>query len=205
MQKAAKYWHKLESTLSFFKLYELKDSDTDSKMRAFCGTFASLCSAINSFLNIGPSPWNDPAICAVDDARPSSSASLKQVVHYGQIFDTGVFKQYDWGNDKENTEHYGNNIVPLLSLYTIDKVPIAYFVGLHDDLGDPTDTAYTYKQIKTAFTYKLYNDMDHYSFQVGRDMRYVDDVLELLGQYNTEEPVELPPKKEMKLEDLMLY
>ena len=59
---------------------------------------------------------------------------------------------------------YGNAIVPLISLSNIKKVPIAYFVGGHDDLGDPVDTAYTYKQISSAFTYKLYNDMDHYSF-----------------------------------------
>jgi hypothetical protein len=52
-------------------------------MRAFCGTFGALCNAINSFLNIGPSEWNDPEISAVEDARPSSSGSLKQIVHYG--------------------------------------------------------------------------------------------------------------------------
>ena len=84
-----------------------------------------------------------------------------------------MFKQYDYGSKKANRAVYGNAIVALLNLNKIKKVPIAYFVGLHDDLGDPTDTAYTYMQILTAFTYKLYNDYDHYSFMVGRNMHYV--------------------------------
>jgi hypothetical protein len=37
-------------------------------------------------------------------------------------------------------------------------------------------------------------------------MRYIDDVLDLLKKYNSEEePTEIPSKKAMKLEDLLLY
>lgn len=63
-------------------------------------------------------------------------------------------------------------------------MPIAYFVGLHDDLADPTDTAYTFKQIKTAFQYKVFDDMDHYSFATGADMAYTGDALALVAEHN---------------------
>ena len=67
-------------------------------------------------------------------------------------------------------------------------MPIAYFVGLQDDLADPVDTKNTYDKISTAFKYNLYNDMDHISFTLGNDMGYTADVVNLLPQYNSEAP-----------------
>jgi len=90
-------------------------------------------------------PWNDKDSSTVQDNRIKSSASLKQVVHYAQIFNLGIYRQFDYGSDKANIARYGNAIIPLIPLWNISKVPIAYFVGLHDDLADPTDTAYTFK------------------------------------------------------------
>lgn len=129
-------------------------------------------------------PWNDADRARISDARTKSSASLKQIVHYAQIFNTGVYRQFDYGSDKANIARYGNAIIPSIPLWNIDKVPIAYFVGLHDDLGDPIDTAYSFKQIKTAIHYRIYDDMDHYSFQTGVNMGYTADVLYLVANYN---------------------
>jgi hypothetical protein len=67
MQNAASQWHLLESSVSLFRIYELKDSKTDANMKAFCVTFGLLCDAVNSLLNIGTSPWNDPEISDVCD------------------------------------------------------------------------------------------------------------------------------------------
>jgi len=129
-------------------------------------------------------PWNDADRARISDARTKSSASLKQIVHYAQIFNTGVYRQFDYGSDKANIARYGNAIIPSIPLWNIDKVPIAYFVGLHDDLGDPIDTAYSFKQIKTAIHYRIYDDMDHYSFQTGVNMGYTADALALVAKYN---------------------
>lgn len=52
-------------------------------------------------------------------------------------------------------------------------------------MADPADTYLTYNKVKTAFTYNLYDDMDHYSFQVGKNMTYIDDTLALLDEYDT--------------------
>ena len=36
----------------------------------------------------------------------------------------------------------------------------------------------------------MYDDMDHYSFQVGNDMKYTQDVLKLMEAFNTMTPEE---------------
>jgi len=136
------------------------------------------------------SKWNDPVRSKIVSARPDSGASLKEILHYGQTFETGIYKQFDYGSDKKNTKRYGSNIIPTIPLHDIKHVPIAYFVGKHDDLADPVDTEWSYKKISTAFKYNLYNDMNHYSFQVGKDMNYTKDVSNLLEAFNTMAPEE---------------
>ena len=164
------------------------DPASQKHLKTFCHIFGWLCTTIKNFANIGASPWNDPTTSAIVDARVGSWASLKQIVHYGQIFKTGIFKDYDYGSDKNNVAVYGNRIIPEIPINSITQVPIAYFVGGHDDLADPTDTAYTYKKIPSTFTYNLYDDMDHYSFQVGKDMKYTADVLTLVKKYAVSKP-----------------
>ena len=104
------------------------------------------------------------------------------------------FQQYDYGSDSANRAVYGTTTIPKIPIENIKKVPIAYFVGLHDDLADPTDAQHSYDQIPTVIKYNQYNDMDHYSFMVGKDMSYTQDVLSLAAQYNpqtaeSEDPV----------------
>lgn len=183
MQNAASVWRLLEGNATLLGAYELGDPQTDKNMKAFCSMFSIVCNTVTDFLNFN-TPWNDAGRAKISDARDKSSASLKQVVHYAQIFNTGIYRQFDYGSDKANIARYGNAIIPSIPLWQIDKVPIAYFVGLHDDLGDPIDTDYTFKQIKTAFRYRIYDDMDHYSFQTGVDMGFTADALSLVAQYN---------------------
>ena len=58
------------------------------------------------------------------------------------------------------------------------------FVGEHDDLAVPTDTKTTYDLVKTSFFYKIYPEMDHKSFMLGKNMSFMDDVIRLLNEKN---------------------
>lgn len=58
------------------------------------------------------------------------------------------------------------------------------FIGDHDDLAVPVDTKHTYDLVKTSFFYKIYPDMDHMSFMLGKNMSYMNDVIKLLNQKN---------------------
>ena len=42
---------------------------------------------------------------------------------------TGIYKQYDYGSDAENKNHYGTAIVPVIVLEKIQKVKIALMIG----------------------------------------------------------------------------
>ena len=89
---ASKFWRLLEPAAKTFNLYEIRSPKQDAAMNAFCNQFGALCDAITSFISEGGSPYNVPEREAVCDARPASSASLKQIVHYGQIANSGIFK-----------------------------------------------------------------------------------------------------------------
>lgn len=93
--------------------------------------------------------------------------------------------QYDWGNDSANIAHYGSKTVPLIVLELIAKVPVAMLVGKQDDLADPVDTNNEKARIKTLAFYKEYDNMDHYSFSIGKNMGFVSDVISLINSHKT--------------------
>ena len=108
--------------------------------------------------------------------RHNSGSSLKELIHYAQIVRTGQFKLFDSHDSKP---------IERIPFETIDTVPIAYFVGADDDLADPKDTRWSFDRINSAFSYKVYPNMDHHSFQIGKDMEpYITDALAMLAQYN---------------------
>jgi len=72
-----------------------------------------------------------------------SSASLRELVHYGQIVATGEYKRYDYNSAQGNIDHYGLDFAPQIPLKHIntgaDQVPIGMFVGQFDDLAVDAD------------------------------------------------------------------
>lgn len=180
ISQLAGLWKKALPVAQTLHLFEIKDPAADKAMITFCNTFSSICSGITSFLHLEGSPYNDPEREAVEDYRPDSSASLKELMHYAQLASTGEFKQYDYGNDADNIKHYGSTTVPKIDLGKLTTVPVGLFVGKEDDLGSPTDTRIVNSQIPNVKWYKEYESMDHYSFQIGLNMSYLADVIAFL-------------------------
>jgi hypothetical protein len=73
--------------------------------------------------------------------------------------------------------------VPLITLEKIAKVPVGMFVGLQDVLANPTDCGIIKGKLRTLDFYREYDQMDHYSFQIGKDMGFVQDVISLIKKY----------------------
>ena len=88
---------------------------------------------------------------------------------------------YDWGSASLNQQHYGQSTPPNVDLGKI-KVPVAMFVGTHDELGDPKDNQWAKSRIKTV---KYYHEMNagHLTFLIGKDMSYFSKVLDLVGSH----------------------
>lgn len=59
------------------------------------------------------------------------------------------------------------------------------FVGKEDILSTPIDAQWTKDQIGQAVIfYKELENHDHSSFNFGRDMSFMEDVMELVHKYN---------------------
>lgn len=83
----------------------------------------------------------------------------------------------------------------MIPLDEITGVPVAFFVGKHDTLGDPTDASAEYKTLKSGVFYKEYENCDHFSFMSGKDTSFNSDILAQLAAISqTEEETleELP-------------
>jgi lysosomal acid lipase/cholesteryl ester hydrolase len=183
IKNGSKYWRQFLPVAHALNLYEIRNPAVDSGMISFCQTFSSFCNGISNFFHMEGSPYNDKQAEYVEDKRPDSSGSLKQLVHYGQNAQTNIFKQYDYGSDAENIKYYGTKNVPVIPLNKIKNVPIGMFVGKNDPLGDPTDDEQVRKMVPTVDHYQEYKNWDHYSFHVSKDMSYVSDVITYLKKH----------------------
>ena len=80
-------------------------------------------------------------------------------------------------------QKYGQKTPPPVDLSKITTVPVAMFVGLVDDLGDPADNRWARSQIGGNVKFYQEYSLGHSSFMVAKDMSYFDDVFTVLDQY----------------------
>lgn len=80
MQSAANHWRLLEGQLHFFNAYSI--NTTFSSLSTLCVFIPHICSGISNFIN-PVTEWNDKDRAKIDADRSNSSASLKQILHYG--------------------------------------------------------------------------------------------------------------------------
>ena len=114
-------------------------------------------------------------------SRKQSNCSVKQALHYGQLVKSNKFQKFDWGSDRSNKSHYGQKSVPVIPLELIDGVPVGFFVGKYDSLADPKDAAAGYAKVKSGVFYKEYDNMDHFSFMVGKETSFTGDLLKQIA------------------------
>jgi len=108
-------WPYMEATAELIHMYELNNPTTQTVMNTFCTYFPSVCKALSKNFSYD-SPYCDPDSEAVISYRTDSSASLYQLIHYGQMTQTGVFKKFDYGSAAKNTQHYGTAVPPTLDI-----------------------------------------------------------------------------------------
>ncbi|XP_053608490.1 lipase 3-like [Plodia interpunctella] len=84
----------------------------------------------------------------VINGHTPSGASLKQVLHYGQLFNSADFRQYDHGTTK-NLRVYGNEVPPSYVLENI-SAPVSLFYSDHDWFSHPTDVDALYQRLSNA-------------------------------------------------------
>lgn len=180
----------LKTVLAAVHVYELLgDSFTSGAMKIVCGFFEGICQFGEGFLITQDPSLDDPDRFQVYMAHFPAGASVQSFVHFGQLITHKKLELFDWGKET-NQKKYGQDTPPEVDLTKITgKVPLAMFVGTADDLGDTTDARWARDQIqKGGDAIKLYKEVPagHSTFMIGKDMSYVDDLLNVVKQYSSQ-------------------
>mmetsp|Transcript_15439 Transcript_15439/g.26120 ORF Transcript_15439/g.26120 Transcript_15439/m.26120 type:complete len:133 (+) Transcript_15439:1057-1455(+) len=125
-----------------------------------------------------------------------AGASVQSFVHFAQIINSKNMQLYDWGSTSLNTEKYGRSTPPPVDLSKITEIPTAMFVGTADDLGDLTDSRWARDQINSGGSALVFYEevpAGHPSFMVGKNMTYVDTMIDLVNQYSSKSDESTPP------------
>lgn len=61
-----------------------------------------------------------------------AGASTKQLRHYAQIINDGIFRQFDYNDVRQNREAYGTKFVPRYNLSHV-TVPVRTYFGYNDN------------------------------------------------------------------------
>uniref|UniRef100_A0A8C4TUU3 Lipase n=1 Tax=Falco tinnunculus TaxID=100819 RepID=A0A8C4TUU3_FALTI len=112
-------------------------------------------------------------------SRYPDSTSLKNMLHWRQLYQTGEFKYYDYGSD--NMLHYNQTTPPFYQLENM-KAPLAAWYGGRDWISAPEDVNITLPRI-TNVTYKKYiPEFVHFDFLWGMQVyeQVYKEILELM-------------------------
>ena len=63
-------------------------------------------------------------------------------------------------------------------------MPVAFFVGMQDTLATLSNAEWANARVQSTSYFKILDNCDHSSFLIGKDMRFLQDVLELLNIHN---------------------
>jgi lysosomal acid lipase/cholesteryl ester hydrolase len=111
-----------------------------------------------------------------------SGAGILNYFHYGQLIvhEAQVFQRFDYENEQENMDHYGQIYPPDYDLKSID-FPIALFGGDVDPLADSQDVHWLNEQLGDKVSFYNEYHLAHETFLVAKDMSYFTvDVMAVL-------------------------
>ena len=157
----------------------MKINSIFSRLRRFIykKTRIDLTSFITSYLLDGNSQEiNDSLSLNKLLAHVPSGSSLKSYVHYRKNRKFNKFCRFDYGVNR-NLLYYGKETPPDYELECI-TVPCVVIYGAEDKLVNDKDIEYIRKRMKNSIKdVRKYKNMGHISFQVGKEVKWLDDIL----------------------------
>ncbi|XP_031458411.1 lysosomal acid lipase/cholesteryl ester hydrolase-like [Phasianus colchicus] len=107
------------------------------------------------------------------------STSLKNMLHWRQLYQTGEFKYYDYGS--ENMLHYNQSTPPFYELENM-KAPLAAWFGGKDWISAPEDVNITLPRITNVAYKKYIPEFVHFDFLWGMQVyeQIYKEILELM-------------------------
>ncbi|NXM24437.1 LIPM Lipase, partial [Oxyruncus cristatus] len=140
--------------------------------------FRSVCSLV-LYLPGGFTSSLDVSRMDVYLSRYPDSTSLKNMLHWRQLYQTGEFKYYDYGSD--NMLHYNQTTPPFYELENM-KAPLAAWFGGKDWISAPEDVNITLPRITNVAYKKYIPDFVHFDFLWGKQVyeQVYKEMLELM-------------------------
>jgi len=173
-------------TCELFGIYDMFPANwlTTGAMRLMCGIIPEICDFGVYLICDEDTDLDDTDRLNIYMGHFPSGTSLMCLDHYGQIINAEKFQYYDFGKNT-NQQVYHQSDPPLIPIQNIEgKVPIAMFVGLADELADPTDNEWAYSQMQKAVIYYHEYNLGHLSFMVAKDMSFFTiDAMYLINKY----------------------
>ncbi|XP_010190668.1 PREDICTED: lysosomal acid lipase/cholesteryl ester hydrolase-like [Mesitornis unicolor] len=143
--------------------------------------FKSLCSLV---LYLPGGFNNNLNVSRIDVylSRYPDSTSLKNMLHWRQLYQTGEFKYYDYGSD--NMLHYNQTTPPFYELENM-KAPLAAWYGGRDWISVPEDVNITLLRITNVAYKKYIPEFVHFDFLWGKQVyeQVYKEILELMEKY----------------------
>jgi pimeloyl-ACP methyl ester carboxylesterase len=102
----------------------------------------------------------------VINAHSPAGTSVQNVIHFGQLVNSGNFQAYDYGNAKANNKHYGTDRPPLYDVSTM-QIPVTFYSGDVDWLSTPIDVSYSVSLFKNVVDNVLLTGFNHMDFVWG--------------------------------------
>ncbi|XP_063163899.1 putative lysosomal acid lipase/cholesteryl ester hydrolase [Candoia aspera] len=93
--------------------------------------------------------------------RYPDGTSVKNILHWKQIRDTGLFRYFDYGN--ENQMIYNQTVPPSYQVENM-VVPTAVWSGGNDIIADPKDMALLLPRIVNLVSHCYWSDWNHWDF-----------------------------------------
>lgn len=175
----------LEGTIQTLHVWDLLPRTWASKEYGkFCHQFQSLCQAIAQAEDFDPAVDNAERL-EDDQSHTPSGTGWRCLLHYAQVINSGEFKRYDYGEQK-NMVTYGQPTPPMYDLSEI-TIPVAIYHGDVDDLADPWDVAWLINKEESKLNTVVYSHMYHLghgSFLLAKDMSWFTlDLLSVISKY----------------------
>lgn len=107
------------------------------------------------------------------------------MAHIVQSFRTKEVSYFDYG-EEGNLEAYGQADPPRIP-YENHDCPVAMYYSYEDDYADMEDGEWFADLLgDTVVTFNKYSGYSHFSFEIGKDMYYLDDMFDVLQDYPIE-------------------
>jgi len=100
-----------------------------------------------------------------------AGTSVKNMLHWYQLYKSGVLQAWDFGNEKENLAHYNSTTPPQYDVSTLN-IPTMFAAGGNDFLGDPRDLAWLEGQMAPGIIIHniFFDDYNHLDLVWGLDV-----------------------------------